>query len=905
MESDSPTDLWSCTVKNLREELGRRGLSKKGTKPVLIERLEEALATESKAEEMESRSTSSQTSLVSSCSISSLRAQEAAKKAELKAKAALLEEKERLLREEMELKMRKERLQLQEEIALTEAREQALASSEEIPSDICPPQAQNPVTCGRDDSLTQREDMNAIQALLTQQKRSLLPQSQIQCFRGDPLEYKGFIRAFESRIASRTEDCAERLHFLEQYTEGRPNNIVRSYMHIDPVKGYAEAREALERKYGDNYKISKAYVEALLTWPVIRATDITGLEEFSIKLSGCLNAMEDISALTEVNHPKNLQRIVSKLPYALQEGWRRSAFTLTRKNKKPSFEDVVEFVEKEVEVATDPVFGTAEMAAASGGSGPSHVNEIEEAVPRKKPKVYMIKTSGEAANDEYCPCCKTYHDLEMCEDMLQKSVKERLELIKKGGQCFGCLKYGHNSRQCRNQKTCGKCGARHPTLLHVDPRNQPAEDKAGLRSAPTEEVCGGTKTSRTGPVMSILPVIVTGRNGRTSQTHAFLDSGSSATFISTSLAEKLKLCGEDTSLTLTTVEQDGLKVSSRAITGLEVSGPDGSGRITLPCTFTISKIPVTRSDIPDAAIVKRWRHLAGINIPAVKAEDVGLVIGCNCPLAMEPWDVVHCEDGGPYAIKTRLGWTIVGPRDQRTDGVTSGANIKINRVSASGKEDIAKMLTEMYNSDFTEKVGSEPTPSAQDKLWQKQVNDSIKMREGKYEMSLPLKHQETYLPEKRKMAEKRVDGLKRKSPAHLATNDPAPGLRILEKMETRVPANSTTDAEVDETREETGSWRCGNNRRQKCTQKHVEHWTHETCPPRRKWSRSGGGRADEDHSPEPPSQQVGSPCRRQGSIAPYEAKRGARGHVRRRGRGCKCGFRMSAATSDPSTFVTR
>ena len=762
MASDSPTDLRSCTVKNLREELGRRGLSKKGTKPVLIERLEEALAAEHKAEEMECRSASSQASLVSGCSMSSLRAQEAAKKAELKAKAALLEEKERLLREEMELKMRKERLQLQEEIALTEAREQALASSEQIPSDICPPQAQNPVTCGRDDYLTQREDMTAIQALLTQQKRSLLPQSQIQCFRGDPLEYKGFIRAFESRIASRTEDCAERLHFLEQYTEGRPNNIVRSYMHIDPVKGYAEAWKALERKYGDDCKISKAYMEALLTWPVIRATDITGLEDFSIKLRGCLNAMDDISALTEVNHPKNLQRIVSKLPHALQEGWRRSAFTLTKKNKKPSFEDVVEFVEKEVEVATDPVFGAAEMSAVSSGSRPSHAGKSEEVVQRKKPKVYVTKTSGEAANDEYCPCCKIHHDLETCENMLRKSAKERLEMIKKAGQCFGCLKYGHNSRQCRKRKICGKCGARHPTLLHIDPKDQQDEDKAGLRSAPTEEVCGGTKTSRTGPVMSILPVIVTGRNGRTSQTYAFLDSGSSATFISTSLAEKLKLSGEDTSLTLTTVEQDGLEVSSRAITGLQVSGLDGSGSVSLPCTFTISKIPVTKSDIPDAAIVKRWRHLAGINIPAVKAEDVGLLIGCNCPLAMEPWDVVHCEDGGPYAIKTCLGWTIVGPRDQGTDGVTSGANIKLNRVSASGKEDIAKMLTEMYNSDFTEKAGSEPSPSVEDKLWQKQVNDSIKMRDGKYEISLPLKRQETDLLDNRKMAERRADGLKRK-----------------------------------------------------------------------------------------------------------------------------------------------
>ena len=71
------------------------------------------------------------------------------------------------------------------------------------------------------------------------------------------------------------------------------------------------------------------------------------------------------------------------------------------------------------------------------------------------------------------------------------------------------------------------------------------------------EVCGGTKTDRAGPIMSILPVLVTGQNGRTSQTYAFPDSGSSATFITTALAEKLKLKGPETSQTLTTVEQDG------------------------------------------------------------------------------------------------------------------------------------------------------------------------------------------------------------------------------------------------------------------------------------------------------------------------------------------------------------
>ena len=750
----SPVDLPSWTVKDLKEELGRRGLPKSGIKALLIKRLEEAMAVEVQSEAMECRSSSSHASLVSRFSATSQRAQEAVKMAELKAREALLEAKERLLREEMELKMKRERLQLQEEIALTKARDRALAISEEFPAEEQDLGASNNVD-------SQREALTAVQSLLTQQRRSLLPQSQIQRFRGDPLEYKGFVRAFESRIASRTEDCAERLHFLDQYTEGRPNTIVRSYMHIEPAKGYAEARKALDRKYGDVYKISQAYVKTLLTWPAIRATDIAGLEDLAIKLRSCLNAMEDISTLTEVNHPKNLQRIVGKLPATLQERWRRIAFSLTRSSARPSFQDVVEFVEKEVEVATDPVFGAAEMAAISCGTKPSPVNKIEEAMKGKKSKVYVTKTSAETASGEYCPCCKATHDLETCQHMLHKSINERLELIKKSGLCFGCLRHGHNSRQCRKRKTCSKCGARHPSLLHVDPKNRQDEERPGPPPELKNEVCGGTKTDRAGPVMSILPVLVTGQNGSTSQTYAFLDSGSSATFITTALAEKLRLEGKETSLTLTTVEQDGLKISSQAVAGLQVSSLDGSGSVKLPLAFTIQKIPVTSSDIPDASIAQRWPHLAGINIPAVEADDVGLLIGCNCPLAMEPWDVVHCENGGPYAIKTCLGWTIVGPSDQTTD-ITSGATVKLNRVGANAKDDVAKMLTDMYNSDFTEKVGSEPSLSVEDKLWQKQVNDSIKLRDGKYEICLPLKHKEMNLPNNRKMAQSRVENLKKR-----------------------------------------------------------------------------------------------------------------------------------------------
>ena len=43
---------------------------------------------------------------------------------------------------------------------------------------------------------------------------------------------------------------------------------------------------------------------------------------------------------------------------------------------------------------------------------------------------------------------------------------------------------------------------------------------------------------------------------------------------------------------------------------------------------------------------------------------VELLIGANCPRALEPVQVISSRDGGPYAMKTVLGWCTVGPTAQ-------------------------------------------------------------------------------------------------------------------------------------------------------------------------------------------------------------------------------------------------
>ncbi len=41
--------------------------------------------------------------------------------------------------------------------------------------------------------------------------------------------------------------------------------------------------------------------------------------------------------------------------------------------------------------------------------------------------------------------------------------------------------------------------------------------------------------------------------------------------------------------------------------------------------------------------------------------DVGILIGCNCPRALKPREVILRKGDDPYAIRTLLEWGIIGP----------------------------------------------------------------------------------------------------------------------------------------------------------------------------------------------------------------------------------------------------
>ena len=102
---------------------------------------------------------------------------------------------------------------------------------------------------------------------------------------------------------------------------------------------------------------------------------------------------------------------------------------------------------------------------------------------------------------------------------------------------------------------------------------------------------------------------------------------------------------------------EGLSISKTTVS-------DGNPRwIKLPSAFSKKEIPVDSCEIATARKLKKWDYLERISKELGDNEDinVGLLIGANCLGALEPMEVIPRQNGPSYAIRTALGWCVVGP----------------------------------------------------------------------------------------------------------------------------------------------------------------------------------------------------------------------------------------------------
>lgn len=103
-------------------------------------------------------------------------------------------------------------------------------------------------------------------------------------------------------------------------------------------------------------------------------------------------------------------------------------------------------------------------------------------------------------------------------------------------------------------------------------------------------------------------------------------------------------------------------------------------------------MPVEKSNIPQQQDLEKWPHLKHVCLPEIDAE-VEILIGTDVSSALEPLEVIGSINGGPYAVKTIMGWTVNGPLGECSDSSEYQPAATINRISAI-------MLDELWNKQF-------------------------------------------------------------------------------------------------------------------------------------------------------------------------------------------------------------
>ena len=134
-------------------------------------------------------------------------------------------------------------------------------------------------------------------------------------------------------------------------------------------------------------------------------------------------------------------------------------------------------------------------------------------------------------------------------------------------------------------------------------------------------------------------------------------------FATESIRKQLGVEGVRTVLRLTTMHGES-QVESNVMDNLIVTSLNDDNPIELPHTYTRDEIPADHRQIPTPNLISHWAHLCEVTkrIPGLNPHlEIGLLIGSNCPAALEPLEVVPCQGGGPFALRLRHGWTVSGP----------------------------------------------------------------------------------------------------------------------------------------------------------------------------------------------------------------------------------------------------
>ena len=251
--------------------------------------------------------------------------------------------------------------------------------------------------------------------------------------------------------------------------------------------------------------------------------------------------------------------------------------------------------------------------------------------------------------------------------------------------------------------------------------------------------------------LQVIPAKVISNSGNEMTTYGLIDSGSDITMIDPSVVNLLNIEGAPSKLTLTTVNnadvEEGMKVN------FKIAPVDSQNDhvLNVNSAWAVKDLTIPLKHTKLSRSVEQCPHLRKVSFPEVERKKISILLGTNIQEVFIPLDVRRGKPNDPIAIKSCLGWSILGG----ASNVQSRSQGLINLVTAQDVS-LDKQLEEFWKVESYGTARPESKPlSVEDRRALKLIENSICLRDGHYQMGLLWKDDNPVLPYNRSLAEAR------------------------------------------------------------------------------------------------------------------------------------------------------
>ncbi|XP_058977743.1 uncharacterized protein LOC131802172 [Musca domestica] len=531
-----------------------------------------------------------------------------------------------------------------------------------------------------------------------------LPPCDIDVFSGDFLSWPTF-RDFFSAVYinnSRLSEIEKLCHLLKK-TSGEARDIVSKFplMH----KSFNLAWKALKEAYDNVRILVNNQLKVLFDLPVLENESSSGLKNLQRGINSCVSAMVIYDVPTDGWDPILVFLCLQRLPQQTVTLWEQS---VKNKSALSSWNDLNNFLSERVQTLTclRDIKGIADSKKVDNKKVRAHFTNAASS------RSTNSANSNRSSPEKTCVLCPSQsHHLRSCPEFRNRSLSDRLSIVKRHHCCINCLSRGHDVKNCSSTHSCAKCNRRHHTLLHREAfqvsrsaNNVPPSSHGPSGSAPAPRLpetanfnpnlpstSSGQQsssvnrqvfhTSQNRTVLLGTAMVNIVHQGMTYPARALIDPASEASFISARLQQRLGISTTSTQATVSGVNQT-VSTLSRKLCSFGISSSIDSSVLM---KITALVVPTISGNLPSFVVSTEFSsRLPNLRLADTQLFDcrpVDMLLGADIYPKILLQGMQSNIMGSLIAQNTVFGWIITGP--------ISSSNIRVFSTNVAYSEEDA------------------------------------------------------------------------------------------------------------------------------------------------------------------------------------------------------------------------